>query len=325
MLTVVGLGAMVSSCALPPVGATKTSSTTEPSAADYPAGIRTGVVRMSKDGSGAAPARATPPERREVTTVVFADTAGYPLSFSPTGADCTGACLKVWQPALAGPRSQPVGDWTLVNHGSGKLQWALRGKPLYVRVGDDVIDKPAEFPDYDPTDPWFTIGIPLQSSASDGMQLALVEPQSWINMPFSMSVAEYRIAPGQVLVGGVTGNNPAGSPLYVFSGTAEQEKTLPAGSSRSMPRASICRLVTSRSVNGPIAPGVGVQRRCPVCWQLRYQYGLSQWQGCGSGNRAGHAGELLRTPQVIIKKDSLAIGRIVHGKQPARLSITVIA
>jgi hypothetical protein len=181
---------------------------------------------MSKDGSGAAPARATPPERREVHAVVFADTAGRPLSFSPTGADCTGPCLEKWQPALAKAGAQAVGDWTLVSNGSGRLQWAFRGKPLYYRIGADLIDRHVVFPDYDPTDPWFTIGIPIASGAADGMQLALVEPQQWIKMPYNMTAAEYRLAPGQVLVGALR-SNPVGSPLYSF-GAAEQEKNLPA-------------------------------------------------------------------------------------------------
>jgi len=316
LVTVGGLGATVISFVLPAFGLTPSTSTIKPAAADYPAGIRTGIVRMSTDGSGAAPARATPPERREVHAVVFADTAGHPLSFSPTGADCTGPCVQKWQPAFAEAGSQAVGDWTFVSQGSGKRQWAFRGKPLYFRVGDDdVIDKPAVFPDYDPTDPWFTIGIPLKSSAADGMQLALIEPQHWIEMPFNMSVAEFRLAPGQVLVGSVTGNNPMGRPLYTFSGTAEQENKLP----------TMFKPEYAAALDLPMGDFT-IRERADGTRQWAYQGAALFTCDCdvstgdlnGKGAAPGIGPAVLvhyfLPPQVAIKKDSLAVGYMVEAR-----------
>jgi predicted lipoprotein with Yx(FWY)xxD motif len=191
-----------------------------------------------------------------------------------------------------------------------KQQWAFRGKPLYYRVNDTPIDKPFEFQDFDPTDPWFTIGIPLQSSAKDGMQLALIEPQHWMKMPFNMSAGEYRNAPGMVLIGGVTGNNPMGRPLYTFSGTAEEEKQLSDifkpeyAAALDLPMNDFTireRLDGTRQwIQGrSFTPAVAISVRAISMVWVR------------PGNSARYAGELLLPPQVI-KKDP-AIGRMVEA------------
>ena len=79
-----------------------------------------------------------------------------------------------------------------------------------------------------PSVPTIRNGVGLSGQGEDGMMLVRVAPRSWTNMPFSIGVAEYRLAPGQVLAVGVAGNNPMGKPLYTFTGTPEQEKALPA-------------------------------------------------------------------------------------------------
>jgi predicted lipoprotein with Yx(FWY)xxD motif len=286
-----------------------------PAPADYPAGIRTGIARMAADGSGIAPVYNSPPERREVHVVVFADTAGHPLSFSPTGAECTGACLQKWRLAIAEPGSKGLGDWTLVGQGPGSLQWAFRGKPLYVRAsGDLLIDQPYTFPDYDPSDPWTTIGIPLQSSAADGMQLALVEPQNWIEMPFTMSAAESRLAPGFVLVAGVTSMNPLGTPLYTFSGTVAQEKKLPA----------LFKPEYAAALDLPVGdfkirtrPDGTRQWAYKGAALFRCECDISTGDLNGKGAAPGLAPAVLvhyfLPAQVAIKKDRLAIGYIVEA------------
>ena len=313
LLTVGGLGALV--LALSSAEATAASPAARAATpADYPAGIRTGIVRLAADGSGKAPPRATPPERREVHATIFADTAGHPLSFSSTGADCTGACLQRWQPALADSDSRPVGEWTLVKTPAGKPQWAFRGKPLFYRVGDIVIDQPFEFPDYDPTDPWFTIGIPLATSQPDGMQLALIEPQHWMEMPFSMSSAEYRLAPGHVLVGGMSGANPTGTPLYTFTGTAEQQQQLPA----------MFKPAYAAALDLPMGNFTIVERpdhtrqwafKGTVLFSCECDISTGDLNGMGAapGIEPAVLVHYYSPPQVAIRKDPLAIGYVVEA------------
>lgn len=47
---------------------------------------------------------------------------------------CVDACAEVWSPVRARDKAEPMGDWTLVDRGSGYIQWAYKGKPIYVNV-----------------------------------------------------------------------------------------------------------------------------------------------------------------------------------------------
>lgn len=308
----IGAGAILCSFAGPSVA--MTSAPIKAAAADYPAGIRTGMVRLSTDGSGAAPPRLPPPERKEVQAVVFADTAGHVLFF-PKGSDCTDACLQKYQPAIAGASSHAMGDWTLVSGASGKRQWSFRGKPLYFRTGELGIDAAAIIPDDDATDPFTPFGIPMNSGVQDGMQLALVDPQQWTKMPFNMGAAEYRLAPGQMLAVGVTGNNPMGMPLYAFSGTPEQEKKLP----------SMFEPQNAAAFDVPIGDFT-IHDRPNGTRQWAYKGAALYTCDCdismgdlnGKGAAPGMAPAVMlhyyAPPQVAIRKDSLSIGYIVEAR-----------
>lgn len=59
----------------------------------------------------------------------------------PGRSNCTGPCEGAWPPLTASAGARPVGDWTLVERGAGKLQWAWRGKPVYTHTGDSA-EKP---------------------------------------------------------------------------------------------------------------------------------------------------------------------------------------
>lgn len=47
---------------------------------------------------------------------------------------CVDACAEVWSPVRARDKAEPMGDWTLVDRGGGYMQWAYKGKPIYVNV-----------------------------------------------------------------------------------------------------------------------------------------------------------------------------------------------
>lgn len=74
---------------------------------------------------------------------VFRSDASLPLytfdKDAPGRSNCEGACATAWPPLIASAGSRPVGEWTLVKRGDGKLQWAWRGKPVYTysRDGSD--------------------------------------------------------------------------------------------------------------------------------------------------------------------------------------------
>jgi predicted lipoprotein with Yx(FWY)xxD motif len=54
----------------------------------------------------------------------------------PGSSTCYRGCLGPWVPVYAPQGSQPVGDWTVLRRRDGKLQWMLKGKPVYTRFHD---------------------------------------------------------------------------------------------------------------------------------------------------------------------------------------------
>jgi predicted lipoprotein with Yx(FWY)xxD motif len=225
-LAVVGSGVIVSSIAMP-MGAADAAiaakASTAKATSDIPVGIRTGIVRVAMtkikdkdDNNGAG-------RQRDIEAIAFADSEGHFIYLSST--DCTGACLQKWQPASAATGAHPAGDWSLVGQ-DGKRQWAFRGQPAYFHVGGPEVGQPTVMPASSPTQPP-EMGVTVNNDGQDGMHLAVVAPETWIDTPFEIGVAEYRLAPGQILAAGVAGNNPMGKPLYVFSGTPQQEQKLP--------------------------------------------------------------------------------------------------
>jgi predicted lipoprotein with Yx(FWY)xxD motif len=272
------------------------------------------MIRLASDGSGVAPPHLPQPERKEVQAVVFADSAGNPLFF-PRGIECPDACLRKYQPALAGAGAQATGDWALVGRGTGKLQWSFQGKPLYIRVGEIGIGEPALMYTDDPMDIATPYGIALNSGLQDGMQLALVEPQQWTRIPFALRAAEYRLAPGQVLAVGVTGDNPTGRAIYAFSGTAAQEKKLPR----------MFKPHYAAEFDLPIGDFT-IHERPDGTRQWAYKGAALYTCDCdislgdlnGKGRVPGMAPAVLLhyylPPQVAIKGDPLAVGHMVQAK-----------
>jgi predicted lipoprotein with Yx(FWY)xxD motif len=58
------------------------------------------------------------------------DTAGSGKSV------CNGPCATNWPPLMAAASDKPTGDYSIVTRDDGKLQWAIKGKPLYYWVKD---------------------------------------------------------------------------------------------------------------------------------------------------------------------------------------------
>jgi len=94
----------------------------------------------------AAPVPITPGDVsliQEGHAYVFRSDASLPLytfdKDAPGRSNCVGACAAAWPPLIASAGARPVGEWTLVKRGDGKLQWAWRGKPVYTysRDGSD--------------------------------------------------------------------------------------------------------------------------------------------------------------------------------------------
>jgi predicted lipoprotein with Yx(FWY)xxD motif len=56
---------------------------------------------------------------------------------SPARSNCTGPCLKDWQPVLAAATAVVKGDWSTIDREPGVKQWAFRGRPVYTRIADD--------------------------------------------------------------------------------------------------------------------------------------------------------------------------------------------
>jgi len=308
LAAVLGAGAML--CLATPVLAA-TKAPMEMSIAriqsDLPVGIRIGLVRPV-----AAPVRGAVQGRdRAGQAVAFADSAGRPLYFSD--AACAADCLERWKPALAEANAVPTAHFTVVNH-AGQRQWAFQGKPLYTPVNSDSLSDPLELPLWDALRPPRTLGMEVRGSGEDGMKLALVNPKSWIKMPYSIGVAEYRLAPGQVLAVGVAGNNPMGKPLYTFSGTAQEEKALPA--------------VFRPHYAAALSLGVGdfsVRTRTDDTPQWAYKgaplytcdcdvsVGDLNGEGLASGIAPAVAFAYANPKEVVVKKDPLSIGRMVEA------------
>ncbi len=52
------------------------------------------------------------------------------------GSACIGPCAVLWPPYLAAAGAQAHGDFSLVKRADGRLQWAWKGRPLYLYAGD---------------------------------------------------------------------------------------------------------------------------------------------------------------------------------------------
>ncbi len=306
-----GLGALL--CVAAPLTAAQAATTTANVASDLPVGIRTGTAKVTSSANdGEAETR-----NRNTTSVLFADEAGRPLFTQAAGAECVGACLEKWRPAIAPPKAVPTKDWTLVGLPSGGSQWAFQGRLAYTAADGEGVDAPLVMPEWNQT-PFrapATPSLEVRDGGENGMRLVRVTPKSWIKTPYSIGVAEYRVAPGQVLAVGITAANTLGKPLYVFSGTPEQAQALP-------------RAFTPLEASGLSEP-IGdftINERADATRQWAYRGGALYSCACdvstgdlnGEGLAPGMAAAVvLRYPkpsQVAIKKDNLSIGRMVDAR-----------
>ena len=49
---------------------------------------------------------------------------------------CANECARRWLPVIATKRSQPVGEWTLVERADRSKQWRYRNRPIYTYAAD---------------------------------------------------------------------------------------------------------------------------------------------------------------------------------------------
>lgn len=49
---------------------------------------------------------------------------------------CNGDCLAKWPALVAADSAKDTGEFTIVTRDDGRKQWAFKGKPLYLWVGD---------------------------------------------------------------------------------------------------------------------------------------------------------------------------------------------
>ena len=77
-----------------------------------------------------------------VSQGVFTNSAGmtlYTFDKDPAGSGksvCNGPCAKNWPPLMASASDKASGDWSVVTRDDGSMQWAYKGKPLYLWVKD---------------------------------------------------------------------------------------------------------------------------------------------------------------------------------------------
>lgn len=49
----------------------------------------------------------------------------------PGKSECFGPCAEMWPPVIAPADAKPSDEWSLIDRGSGVMQWAFDGHPLY--------------------------------------------------------------------------------------------------------------------------------------------------------------------------------------------------
>jgi predicted lipoprotein with Yx(FWY)xxD motif len=272
---------------------------------DLPAGIRVGLTRPVKTLVRAYRSVAQEGKEEKLTALYSSD--GRPFFTADSG--CDDACLKNWQPAVAPAGAKETGGFTILGG-----HWAFRGKPLYVAVNGPKISDPFPFTaGSERLGEQYLNGLAVVDGA-DGMHLVRLVPQSWMDLPYSIGVAEYRLAPGQVLAAGAGPLNAMGKPLYMFRGTPEQEKALPAmfvpqpAAVMSMPLGDFT-----------IAARDDGSRQWAYKGAALYTCACDTTVGAlnGEGVVAGIAPAVIfaySTPKdVVLKKDSLALGRLADA------------
>ncbi|GAA5177718.1 hypothetical protein GCM10025771_15410 [Niveibacterium umoris] len=85
------------------------------------------------------PAPPAPASAREGVLTNAAGMTLYTFDKDSAGSGksvCNGPCATNWPPLLAAPGAAAQGDWTLVTRDDGTMQWAYKGKPLYLWAKD---------------------------------------------------------------------------------------------------------------------------------------------------------------------------------------------
>ncbi len=278
---------------------------------DVPTGIRLGLGMLSNSKAGNVDGQGN--ERTRVRpAIVFADTAGRPLYAA--GAACADECLTRWTPALAEADAKGTALMTIETNAAGKRQWAYQGKPLYTPVNGPNFSAPDIRPEWDLLEAGHEPGVRMEEGGADGMKLAVVNPKTWIKMPYSIGVAEYRLAPGQVLAAGVTGATPMGTPLYTYSGTAP-EQSIPA----------MFRPQFASGISLPVGDFT-VRTRSDGTHQWQYKGEALYTCECdisvgdlnGEGKLAGMAPatvfKYFLPKEVVLKRDNLSVGRMADAR-----------
>lgn len=71
---------------------------------------------------------------------VLVDAKGMTLYTFDKDADgksaCNGDCAMNWPPLKAEAGAVPEGDWSVITRDDGSMQWAYKGKPLYLWIKD---------------------------------------------------------------------------------------------------------------------------------------------------------------------------------------------
>ena len=274
---------------------------------DLPAGIRIGLTRPVTNLNGAYIGVAQ--EGKEEKVVALYDAEGRPF-FTVANGVCADACLKNWQPAAAPSGAKETGGFTILGG-----HWVFRGKPLYVALKGPNLSDPLPFTaGNERLRQQYLFGLAVVDPA-DGMRLLRLVPQTWMDLPYSIGVAEYRLAPGQILAAGAGALNAMGKPLYVFKGTPEQEKALPA-----------VFKPQEASLMSVALGDITVRARDDGTKQWAYKGAALYTCTCdttvgalnGEGVAAGIAPAVIfaySLPQdVVLKKDNLALGRIAEAR-----------
>lgn len=55
---------------------------------------------------------------------------------APNTSSCYGQCATFWPPLIANDSSKETGEFSIVERRNGERQWAYKGRPLYLWVGD---------------------------------------------------------------------------------------------------------------------------------------------------------------------------------------------
>ena len=274
---------------------------------DLPAGIRVALTRPMANLNGAYIGIGQ--EGKEEKIVAFYDAEGRPF-FTVANGVCADACLKNWLPAAAPSGAKETGGFTVLGG-----HWLFRGKPLYVAIKGPKLADPYPFPaGNERLRPNYLTGLAVVDPA-DGMRLVRLVPQTWMDLPYSIGVAEYRLAPGQILAAGAGALNAMGKPLYMFKGTPEQEKALPA-----------IFKPQEASLMSVALGDFTVRARDDGTKQWAYKGAALYTCTCdttigalnGEGTAAGIAPAVIYAyslPQdVVLKKDNLALGRIAEAR-----------